>query len=139
MTRALAAGVALAAPIPSEPTVTVERLLAEHEDAVRRFLAARCGDADLAADLFQETALRLVRAAGRLDPRRNLKSYLFHVAAGVWRDEATATPADARLLERELLGAVRRAVESLPAPQREVLELRQREGLTFREIAARLA
>jgi RNA polymerase sigma-70 factor (ECF subfamily) len=33
---------------------------------------------------------------------------------------------------------VRRAVADLPAAQREVLELRHREGLPFREIAERL-
>ena len=49
-----------------------------------------------------------------------------------------APAADARLLERELEEAVRQAVRSLPAAQREVVELRQRRELTFQQIADRL-
>ena len=47
-------------------------------------------------------------------------------------------PTDARLLERELREAVRRAVSALPREQREVVELRQERGLTFQAIADRL-
>lgn len=138
-------------------TVAVDELLALHAEPLRRFLAARCRDAELAAELLQEVAARLVAAAPRLDVNGNPRGYLFRVAANVWRDhlrreivrrrtldgvrDAERTPlpaADERVLERDLLAALRRAVAALPATQREVVTLRHEVGLTFREIAERL-
>jgi RNA polymerase sigma-70 factor (ECF subfamily) len=134
----------------------VEQLLDEHAAALRSYLRARCGDADLTEDLMQDVALRLVRAAGagRIDAGRNVRGYLFRTAANVWRDhlrrelvrrrgsgepvDAAGAAADERLLELELTRAVRQAIAALPTPQREVVELRHGSGLTFREIAARL-
>jgi RNA polymerase sigma-70 factor, ECF subfamily len=138
-------------------TIAADKLLAEHEPALRNFLGARCRDDDLAAELLQEVAARLVIATPRLSLNGNARGYLFRIAANVWRDHlrrelvrrratvvlesaepALADPADARLLERELRAAVRKAVRALPPAQREVLELRQQPGLTFQGIADRL-
>jgi RNA polymerase sigma-70 factor, ECF subfamily len=134
-----------------------DALFVRHAAELRAFLAARCRDAELAGELLQEVAWRMVAAAHRLDPRRNVRAYLFRSAANVWRDHvrreivrrraanrlgdgaATAPPAaDARLLERDLRAAVHRAIAALPTAQRDVVELRHRTGLTFREIADRL-
>jgi RNA polymerase sigma-70 factor (ECF subfamily) len=134
-----------------------EQLLAEHGPALRNFLGARCRDEDLTAELLQEVAARLVTAAPRLTLNGNARGYLFRIAANVWHDhlrrelvrrraaiavhadEPPAAPAtDARLLERELKAAVRRAVSALPVAQREVVELRQNRGLTFQQIADQL-
>ncbi len=121
---------------PSLRNVAAEQLLAEHTPALRNFLGARCRDADLTAELLQEVAARLVTAAPRLTLNGNVRGYLFRIAANVWHDHLPA--ADERLLERELRDAVRRAVNALPAAQREVVELRQERELTFQEIADRL-
>jgi len=137
--------------------IAADQLLAEHEPALRNFLGARCRDEDLAAELLQEVAARLVIATPRLSLNGNARGYLFRIAANVWHDHlrrelvrrraavalesgepAVAAPADARLLERELRTAVRNAIRALPAAQREVVELRQQPGLTFQEIADRL-
>ena len=137
--------------------IAAEQLLAEHTPALRNFLGARCRDDDLTAEMLQEVAARLVTASPRLSLNGNARGYLFRIAANVWRDHlrrelvrrrATlvlesgeprlADPADARLLERELRSAVRRAVHALPPAQREVVELRQQRGLTFQQIADRL-
>jgi RNA polymerase sigma factor (sigma-70 family) len=134
-----------------------DALFTRHAADLRRFFRARCGDSDLAAELVQEVAARLVKAAPRLDPERNTRGYLFRTAKNVWRDHlrremfrwnsaarvaseevAKAPAADARVLERELVVALRRAVAALPTAQREVLELRHGENITFREIAERL-
>jgi RNA polymerase sigma-70 factor (ECF subfamily) len=123
--------------------IAAEQLLAEHTPALRNFLGARCRDADLTAP--------------RLSLNGNARGYLFRIAANVWRDHLRrelvrrraavvlesaepplADPADARMLERELRAAVRKAVRALPPAQREVVELRQQRGLTFQEIADRL-
>jgi RNA polymerase sigma-70 factor (ECF subfamily) len=137
--------------------IAAEQLLADHTPALRNFLGARCRDDDLTAEMLQEVAARLVTASPRLSLNGNARGYLFRIAANVWRDHlrrelvrrrATlvlesgeprlADPADARLLERELRSAVRRAVHALPPAQREVVELRQQRGLTFQQIADRL-
>ena len=142
---------------PPVSNVVVEELLAEHTPALRNFLGARCLDDDLVAELLQEVAARLVTAAPRLSLNGNARAYLFRIAANVWHDHLrrelvrrraaidlqaesrqAELPADARLLERELKAAVRRAVRALPGPQREVVELRQNRGLRFQEIADRL-
>jgi RNA polymerase sigma-70 factor, ECF subfamily len=137
--------------------VAADQLLAEHGAALRNYLGARCRDDDLAAELLQEVSARLVVAAPRVSLNGNARAYLFRIAANVWNDhlrrelvrrratrdlkaeEARQSPsADARVLERELRDAVRRAVAALPLPQREVVELRQQPGLTFQAIADRL-
>src|SRR5438552_4737231 len=124
--------------------IAADRLLAEHQGALRNFLGARCRDDDLAAELLQEVAARLVIATPRLSLNGNARGYLFRIAANVWRDHlrrelvrrraaalmesgerALADAADARLLERELRTAVRDAVRALPAAQRDGAELRQ--------------
>jgi RNA polymerase sigma-70 factor (ECF subfamily) len=137
--------------------IAAEQLLAEHTPALRNFLGARCRDDDLTAEMLQEVAARLVTASPRLSLNGNARGYLFRIAANVWRDHLRrelvrrraavvlesdeprlADPADARLLERELRSAVRRAIHALSPAQREVVELRHQRGLTFQQIADRL-
>jgi RNA polymerase sigma-70 factor, ECF subfamily len=139
-------------------TIAADHLLVDYGPALRNFLGARCRDAELAAELLQEVAARLVAAAPRLEVNGNLRGYVFRVAANVWRDHlrrelvrrralaalerseppAGAPAADERVLERELRSAVGRVVAALPETQREVVTLRHVEHLTFREIAGRL-
>jgi RNA polymerase sigma-70 factor (ECF subfamily) len=138
-------------------TISAEALLAEHGAALQNFLGARSRDPELTADLMQEVSARLVLATPRLKLNGNARGYLFRIAASVWHDHlrrelvrrraavlvdhdqrALAPAADARLLERELKDAVRRAVSLLPPAQRDVVELRQNRDLTFQQIADRL-
>lgn len=138
--------------------IAADQLLAEHAPALKNFLGARCRDADLAAELMQEVAARLVTAAPRLhaEGNGNLRGYLFRIAASVWHDhlrrelvrrrgarvlhedDRMAPAADAPLLEHELQEAVRRVVAELPPAQRDVVRLRHERGLTFQQIADRL-
>jgi len=137
--------------------IAADRLLAEHQGALRNFLGARCRDDDLTAEMLQEVAARVVTASPRLTANGNLRGYLFRVAANVWHDHlrrevvrrrwerdslveepGRAPAADERLLEHELRVAVRRVVSELPQAQRDVMELRHTRGLTFQEIANRL-
>src|SRR5213592_3413534 len=83
--------------------IAADQLLAEHEPALRNFLGARCRDEDLAAELLQEVAARLVIATPRLSLNGNARGYLFRIAANVWHDH----------LRRELVR--RRAVVHLQA------------------------
>jgi RNA polymerase sigma-70 factor (ECF subfamily) len=138
-------------------TMGADALLAEHGPALRRYLGARCRDAELVAELMQEVAARLVAAAPRLRTNGNLRGYLFRIADTAWCDYlrremvrrraarlmdgtgyATAPAADEGLLEGELRDAVSRAVAALPPAQRDVVRLRHERGLTFQQIADRL-
>ena len=137
--------------------VSAEQLLDEHKVALQHYLGARCRDGELTAELLQEVAARLVFALPRLSLNGNARGYLFRIAASVWHDylrrelvrrrsaallqrepNAVAPEADAHLLDRELKDAVRRAINTLPAQQRDVVRLRQQHGLTFQQIADRL-
>lgn len=137
--------------------IAADALLAEHGPALRNFLGARCRDAEVTRDLMQEVALRLVAAAPRLSVNGNARAYLFRIAANVWRDHVRRDlvrrraaevlargdvrlggAADQALLARELRAAATRAIAALPPAEREVVELRHRSGLKFREIAERL-
>src|SRR5258707_12870143 len=68
------------------PAIATDAVFAEYAPALRAFLAARCRDAELAGELTQEVAFRLVAAAPRVRANGNLRAYLFPVAAHVWRD-----------------------------------------------------
>lgn len=141
----------------SGTTVSTETLFAANAPALRSFLGARCRDPDLAADLLQETAARLLSAKAPLAADGNPRGYLFRIAANVWRDhlrreltrrrmaeqltreaDAHAPAADELVLAADLRAALTRVIDELPPAQREVLELRRRGDVTFREIAERL-
>ena len=145
----------LAAALAAQPE-PADALLHRHLPEVRLYLAARCRDADLAEELTQEVAARVLGSPVPLDAARNVAGYLVRVAQNVWRDwlrrelvrrragpalvrEASAAPpADEEMLARELAAGLRRAIDALPRAQRDVVELRHREDLTFQQIADRL-
>jgi RNA polymerase sigma-70 factor (ECF subfamily) len=149
----------LAAAFAAGDRASGDALFARHEPALRAYLCARSRDADTAAELTQEVAWRLVAAAARLDPARDVRGYLFRTAANVWRDHlrrelvrrraapqlvaehrvAAAESSERLVLDAELTEAVARAIAALPRTQRDVLELRHHHGLTFQAIATRLA
>ena len=124
-----------------------------HQGRLVRFAARLLGDSEAAQDAAQEAFLRLWRLRSRYQPRGCLQAYLLrtvrtvcldHVrAARPWEalDEGvdTAAPDPAALAqERGLADAVRRAVLSLPEPQRAVFLLSHYEGLSYAEIAEAL-
>lgn len=145
----------IAAP-PADPPGTAEVLLRQHLPEAHRYLAVRCRDAELAEELTQEVASRVLAAGPRLDAGRNVAGYLVRVAQNVWRDwlrkelvrrragpqlahDVQDSPAaDAELLDREVQAGLRRAIDALPRVQRQVVELRHLEDLTFQQIADRL-
>lgn len=134
-----------------------ETALISHLGEVRGYLAGRCRDIDLAEELTQEVAARVSLKHPRLETGGNIAGYLVRVAQNVWRDwlrrelvrrraaaallaapGAPSEPADAGLLARELQAGLRRAIDTLPAAQRQVVMMRHHENLTFQEIADRL-
>jgi RNA polymerase sigma-70 factor (ECF subfamily) len=124
-------------------------LVERWQTPVARFLARLAG-ADAAADLCQETFLRLLRSADRYREQGSFSTWLFQVALNVARDASRRRaekppPAGLRprfaeatdeLMEREELGrTVAAVVAGLPPQLREVLALRHDAGMNFEAMA----
>ena len=117
-------------------------LLARYGQPLAGFLHRHTGGRDV-EDLYQETWLRVVRAAAQFDASKRFSTWLFQIAVNLCRDwhrrappetVADADPGsvddrlDDRLDAQSLLAL-------LPEPQREVLILRYYHDLSEEEIA----
>jgi RNA polymerase sigma-70 factor, ECF subfamily len=116
-------------------------------DGIFHYLVTQTGTREDAADLLQETFLRIYRAKDRLGEVDNLKSYCFRIAHNEmlrWRKSHLGQPASSQLLyevadQRDTLSlevreAVGGALNRLPLHYRQVVELKFFSGLTFAEI-----
>lgn len=126
-------------------------LMDRHAALIHGLLARMAGDPATADDLFQETWLRIVRAAPRFDPRRRFRPWALRIAANLARDEhrrrRVRLGEGHRPAEEERAaeggdpaeaGELRARVRALPGPLREALVLRYYGGLDEGEIAAAL-
>jgi RNA polymerase sigma-70 factor (ECF subfamily) len=125
-------------------------------------------DPDLAWDVAQETFVRVHRGLGDFEEKSSFATWLFRITThlgidAVRRERAsrkdelddvaeadvaeggegilsTALGNDPRenLLRRELAEKIREALETLPEKHRTILVLREVEGLSYEELAARL-
>ncbi len=119
-------------------------------------LSHRQADAE---DLVQETYLRAAGAFGQLVPDSNLKNWLFAIMRNVWLNQMRHAQSGPQFVDmsneppEEAIGqacsdnpydsyvasvereSVRAAVQQLPLPYREVIVLREFEGLSYHEIA----
>ena len=130
-------------------------LFEAHYRRLFRYLNRLTGDGELAADLVQETFIRLYQRGGAPDAPG---PWLISVAMNLLRNESTTRRRRARLLSitrgegahsdsepspdqqlvtSETSGRVRRTIESMPERERHLLILRA-EGYSYREIATAL-
>ena len=141
----------------------VSALIASFRDNYRdllRFLTRRTGNAERAADVAQDTYVRLAAIApGNLDVR-NPRAFVYRVAGNLAIDalrrdgriasdvtvldagEAVPDPApspEASTLAREQLRLLEAALDELPSRPRLALLLSRVEGRSFAEIARQLA
>jgi len=132
-------------------------LVARHERALFNYLLRMTQDEALAADLVQETWLRVFQNACHYDTARKFSTWLFTIASHCcldalrWRQrrapQTTHAPRWASspvrrgddpqeaLLCQETLAAVHAAVQTLPEPQRAVFILRHYHGLSYQDIS----
>jgi RNA polymerase sigma-70 factor (ECF subfamily) len=130
-------------------------LYERHRDAVFRFAYRLLGAAGLAEDITHDCFLSLLKQPGRFDPSRAaLRTYLLAAARNLSSKHFRSTGSEVtvedlteelrlpegaeplrQLLDEELSGEVRKAVEDLPPLQREALILFEYEELSLAEIA----
>jgi RNA polymerase sigma-70 factor (ECF subfamily) len=123
-------------------------LYRRYERPLYQFLFRHGGARDV-EDRFQETWLRVVRAAPRFDPARRFSTWLFQIALNLcrdWRRRPPPDPVDPLTIERPALGAgsaqatedaldAGRLLAALPDAQRSVLVLRYYCDYTEAEVA----
>lgn len=125
-----------------------ETVLRAYHPVIFRFAARMLGDPDTAADITQQTFVRLHRFRRRIDPRRGVSSWLFTVAQNLCTGHLRRRGVEARVVRRLKPSvvrdpaegvatgeAVRGALASLPLDQRAVTILREYHGFTHEEIA----
>ena len=141
----------------------VTALLASFRDNYRdllRFLTRRTGDAERAADLAQDTYLKLAALSPASGEIRNPRAYVYRVAGNLAIDTlrrdgriaadftileagdvvADPTPSpETRVIAQQRLRLLEAALDELPTKPRLALLLNRVEGRTFAEIASRLA
>jgi len=131
--------------VASGDETALAELLRRYERPLSYFLSRHTGGRDV-EDLYQETWLRVVRAAARFDPARRFSTWLFQVAVNLCRDwhrraplevhsrpPEVAAPSEVDRAESRLDAA--KLLARLPEPQREVLILRYYYDLKEQDVA----
>ncbi len=126
-------------------------LVGRHAPKLHAYLLRQSGSAADADDLLQETWVRVARSAGRFDPARRFRSWLYGIATNLTRDlfrrRGTRDGALRQLAAQPRpepdLGAVDRSalhgrIARLPEHMRAVLLLRYYEGMSEAEMAEAL-
>jgi RNA polymerase sigma-70 factor (ECF subfamily) len=139
----------------------LEALLVRYQPHLYRFGLRMCGNVDDAGDVAQESLVSMARSLRDFRGDSSVSSWLYTIArrfcikkrrrskfAPAREDSLDAPGTDAvhRLADpapnpeqsaanRELAGALTRAIDALDPPQREVLVLRDVEGLSAPEVA----
>jgi RNA polymerase sigma-70 factor (ECF subfamily) len=128
-------------------------LFEAHKDKVYSIALRYAGDESLAMDIAQEVFLKLFSAIGEFRGEAAFSTWVYRLVVNCcmdhrrrsWRlipiaDDLLAVlraPGDSldRLLQSEMRGRVRRAVEALAPELRMVVVLRYTEGLSYEQIA----
>jgi RNA polymerase sigma-70 factor (ECF subfamily) len=139
-------------------------LVRMYQARMLRLAESVVGSRAVAEEVVQDTWLAVVRGVERFEGRSTLKTWLFHIllnrarttsgrehrsdvvdvseerfdANGAWADppEPWADQADDRVVAERLARRVGELVATLPAAQRQVVLLRDVEGLPAQEVAA---
>jgi RNA polymerase sigma-70 factor (ECF subfamily) len=136
----------------SDHSPTLERLFHESSGDLTRYFSRRHGVSESVHDLVQETFLQMAQGLRKGRQFKCARGYLFgiarHLSQAAWTErskevsvvvpfepatDTTAAPvADARV------EAARETISALSAMQREILDLRFSQGLSYAEIAEAL-
>jgi RNA polymerase sigma-70 factor (ECF subfamily) len=136
---------------------TIERIISDHGQGLRRVAAAYEADRMLQEDLFQEILIAIHQALPALREKERLAPYVYRIAhnrsashvakavgrkkgeAGAMEDagEGTEPSPEAAMLESEQSDRLERAIRRLPLSYRQVVTL-YLEEMSYAEIAEAL-
>lgn len=128
----------------SDASIQMAELYRVHGPVLLRYLRRLAADQTQAEDLLQETFIQALRHKKRLDQVSSHRAWLFAVARNLCMTAHRRSRSHAALPEQmaeratkedERLATMRAAIGRLPPLQREALELRLRDELTYAEIA----
>jgi len=141
---------------PPSPLQSVATLYRDHHGWLHGWLRKRLGDREQAADIAQDTFLRLL-LGGRLPSLDEGRSYLAQIARNLvidqWRrqrierayldsiahlPEPESPSLETRAMVIETLLQIDAMLDAMPAKVREAFLLSQFEGLTYPQVAERL-
>jgi RNA polymerase sigma-70 factor, ECF subfamily len=135
-----------------------EMLYERHKGALYRYLQRLCHSSEMANDLFQEVWSKVIASRERYEARAKFTTFLFHIAHNcaidhfrrVGRPQERGTldvdaladelsgpvqeAPDAALAESQLRADFKRALDALPAEQRDVFLLYEETGLGLEDI-----
>ena len=142
-------------------TDALRQLIETHQLRVIGTVAKMLGDETDAEDISLQVFIRVWKSAARYQPTAKFTTWLFKITRNLVFNEmrrrkrhpltslereteagenyiqtpdANATAPDVSLLEGELQGAIREAIEALPETQRMAIILRRYEDLSYEEI-----
>jgi RNA polymerase sigma-70 factor (ECF subfamily) len=130
----------------------IEELFARHHAEIYAYLVRMMRDADLAADLAQDTFIRAYRALGSLEDKAKARAWLYQIAHRIALDEirhrrivrflpltieshGAAPSAEHLVMEMRFSGPLARALARIPERQRNALLLAEVGDLTGLELA----
>lgn len=141
---------------PPSPLQRVDTLYRDHHGWLHGWLRKRLGDREQAADIAQDTFLRLL-LSGRLPSLDEGRSYLAQIARNLvidqWRrqrierayldsiallPEPASPSLETRAMVIETLLQIDAMLDAMPAKVREAFLLSQFEGLSYPQVAERL-
>lgn len=133
----------------SDAITQLEHLYREVAPALLAYFRRQPTLGPTAEDLVQDTFVRAIRGFPRLRQSVSPRAYLFGIARHVTIDALRAhrptaelqiePPAAEAAPDDERVFAMRAAIAALPEPQRETLQLKLQQELTYEEIAEVLA
>jgi RNA polymerase sigma-70 factor, ECF subfamily len=134
-----------------------ELLYARHKGGVYRYLQRMCRNPDVANDLFQEVWSKVIASRERYEVRAQFNTFLYRIAHNCMVDhfrragrpiyaaqdvdtlaeelpDAPHQRPDEAFSEGQLRADFRRALDALPAEQRDVFVMYEESGLSLEEI-----
>ncbi|HEY1051503.1 MAG TPA: sigma-70 family RNA polymerase sigma factor [Prosthecobacter sp.] len=140
---------------PSQPPSLLERLFTESAEELTRYFTRRHEGNETVRDLVQETFLQMARGMSDGKSPKCPRGYLFgiarHLSHAAWRhrhdhkvlpfDESAVSAAEteaAAPAQDDRVEAARETISTLEPVQREILDLRFAQGLSYAEIAEAL-
>jgi RNA polymerase sigma-70 factor (ECF subfamily) len=135
--------------VKSGDRAAFEELFRLYQKPIVNYLFRLSWNKPLSEDLLQEAFLRVWKAAPNYEPTAKVSTWIFRIAHNLFINEAAKRRETALegadqeqrhdpssdLARRELQSAVQKAVEALPAGEREVLLLSEFKGFKYTEIS----